>query len=131
MDGIIRYPLIALLALLISACASTPKPEPPPDWVFNPGDGAVGSAITHVRGRYYQEELAMIRARERLAARYGVEISSVHTVTERVRNDQAYVASDKEIHQRVGKTVVKAQVRATWYDKMKDEVWVWMYPIRD
>jgi hypothetical protein len=131
MNGIFRYPLFLLLALLVSACATTPRPEPPPDWVSNPGDGVVGSAITHVRGRYYQEELAIARARERLAARYGVEVSSVHAIKERVRNDQAFVSSDKEIYQRVGKTLVKAQVRATWYDKAKDEMWVWMYPIRD
>ena len=131
MNGMKRRLITFALPLLLAACATTPKAPPPPDWISNPGDGAVGSAITHVRGRYHQEELAITRARERLAARYGVEISSVLTIKERVRNDRAYVASDKEIHQRIDKTVVKAQVRATWRDPQRDEIWVWVYPVKD
>ena len=81
-----------------------------PEWLTDPGDGAVGSCKTHVKGRHYQEELAIARARERLAARYGVEVSSVQTIKEKIINDKAYVRSDKEVLQTVNKTVVKAHV---------------------
>lgn len=100
-----------------------------PEWVTDPGDGAVGSCKTHVKGRHYQEELAIARARERLAARYGVEVSSVQTIKEKIVNEKAYVRSDKEILQTVNKTTVKAHVRETWIDKQYDEVWVWVYPV--
>ena len=100
-----------------------------PEWLTDPGDGAVGSSKTHVKGRHYQEELAIARARERLAARYGVEVSSVQTIKEKIINDKAYVRSDKEVSQTVNKTVVKAHVRKTWLDKQYDELWVWVYPV--
>ena len=123
--------IISGLALLImlTACGSGETLPDEPDWINNPGDGAVGSAVTHVKGRYYQEELAITRARERLAARYGVEVSSVQTVKEKVINDRAYVTSDKQIEQSVKRTTVKAQVRETWYDRPHDVMWVWLYPI--
>jgi len=100
-----------------------------PEWLTDPGDGAVGSCKTHVKGRHYQEELAIGRARERLAARYGVEVSSIQTIKEKIVNEKAYVRSDKEILQTVNKTTVKAHVRETWIDKQYDEVWVWVYPV--
>ena len=121
-----------LLPLIVVACASSPPPPPPPPhWINNPGDGAVGSSLTHVRGRHFQEEMAISRARERLAARYGVEISSIQTINEKVANDNFFVTSEKQITQRVDRKTVKAQVRATWHDRQKDELWVWMYPIND
>ena len=121
--------LILFLSLL-AACQGN-NTRTAPDWINNPGNGAVGSAGMHVQGRYYQEELAIGRARERLAARYGVEISSIQTIKERIVNDRAYVTSDKDVLQQVNKTVVKAQVRATWHDKSRDEMWVWVYPINN
>jgi hypothetical protein len=117
------------LLIMLTACGSGDTLPDEPDWINNPGDGAVGSAVTHVKGRYYQEELAITRARERLAARYGVEVSSVQTVKEKVINDRAYVTSDKQIEQSVKRTTVKAQVRETWYDRPHDVMWVWLYPI--
>lgn len=120
------FGIISLL-LTLSGCNSSAKPAP--GWIQDPGDGAVGSATTHVRGRHYQEELAIGRARERLAARYGVEVSSIQTIKERIVNDNAYVTSDKEIYQQIKNAVVKAHVRETWHDKGHDEIWVWVYPI--
>ncbi|TNF36005.1 MAG: hypothetical protein EP315_04825 [Gammaproteobacteria bacterium] len=127
---IIKLLLLAFLLSLLTACQGN-STRVTPDWINNPGDGAVGSAGMHVQGRYYQEELAIARARERLAARYGVEISSIQTIKERIVNDHAYVTSDKEVLQQFKNTVVKAQVRETWHDRARDEVWVWMYPIND
>lgn len=120
---------IFLTILLITACGpGTVKPERPA-WINNPKQGAVGFSSTHVRGRHYQEELAILRAREKLAARYGVEINSIQTIRERVVNDKAYVTSDKKINQSIKNQTVKAQVRATWHDTSRDELWVWVYPI--
>lgn len=120
-------PLIALFC--ITACQSEAVKPVKPDWIGSPGQGAVGSSVTHVKGRHYQEELAIARARERLAARYGVEISSVQTIKEKVVNDKAYVTSTKQIEQAVKSQTVKAQVRETWYDAAHDVIWVWVYPV--
>lgn len=120
-----------ILILLTTACGSeTVKPQQArPDWINNPEQGAVGSSTTHVKGRHYQEDLAISRAREKLAAQLGVEISSVQTITEKVVNDKSYVTSNKQIDQAIKKKEVKAQVRATWHDTNRDELWVWVYPI--
>ena len=120
-------PLIALFS--IAACQSQPAHLDRPAWINSPEQGAVGSSVTHVKGRHYQEELAIARARERLAARYGVEVSSVQTIRETVTNDRAYITSVKQIEQAVNSQTVKAQVRETWYDSAHDEIWVWVYPI--
>lgn len=122
--------MITILASLLVACQSDmPAAEDPPEWVNNPLDGAVGSAVTHINGRHAQEELAISRARERLAARYGVELSSMQTINEKVVNDRAYVSSDKQIKQALSKREVKAHVRELWYDKAHDVVWAWVYPV--
>jgi hypothetical protein len=119
-----------LITLLAAACSSGVKTPQPPSWINEPGDGAVGSSVTHVKGKYYQEELAIARARERLAARYGVEISSIETISEKVVNDASYVTSNKQIDQKVKAQTVRAKVRERWYDAAHDELWVWMYPIK-
>ena len=119
-----------ILTFLITACGSnTIKPLAQPDWINNPEQGAVGSSTTHVKGRHYQEDLAISRARERLAARYGVEISSVQSISEKIVNDKAYVTSNKQINQAIKNKEVKAHVREIWYDNQQDEIWVWVYPI--
>ncbi|MDH5388400.1 MAG: hypothetical protein OEY06_08115 [Gammaproteobacteria bacterium] len=118
-----------LLIFFTSACGSKTVKQDIPAWINNPEQGAVGSSTTHVRGRHYQEDLAISRAREKLAAQLGVEISSVQTINERVINDKAYVTSDKQISQSIKNQEVKAQVRATWHDTQRDELWVWIYPI--
>ena len=124
----IRFlPLITLI--FIASCQSETVKPVKPGWISSPGRGAVGSSVTHVKGRHYQEELAIARARERLAARYGVEISSVQSIRERVANDKAYVTSVKQIEQAVKSQTVKARVRETWYDAAHDEIWVWVYPV--
>lgn len=124
-----RSTLFTLLVLMLIGC-SQPRPQVElPAWINDPQDGAVGSAVTHVRGRHAQEELAITRARERLASRYGVEVSSVQAITEKVINDRAYVTSDKRIDQTMKRTEIKAHVRETFYDSIKDVVWVWVYPV--
>ncbi|MDH5612340.1 MAG: hypothetical protein OEY66_07795 [Gammaproteobacteria bacterium] len=118
-----------ILLFIISACSSRPVKLDRPDWINNPEQGAVGSSATHVKGRHYQEELAISRAREKLAAQLGVEISSVQTINERVVNDKAYVISDKQIDQSIKNKEIKTRIRATWHDTSRDELWVWVYPV--
>lgn len=124
------FAIMLLCSCLLTACSNNTKPDMP-TWINNPGDGAVGSSTTHVKGRYYQEELAIARARERLAARYGVEISSIQTINERVVNEHAYVTSNKDVLQQINNQTVKAHVRAIWHDKARDEIWAWVYPVSE
>ena len=131
MNRILRLNLVGIVVFLLAACATTPKAPEKPEWIDEPGMGAVGFSGPHVRGRHYQEDLAIGRARERLAARYGVEVSSVQTIRERVVNDRAFVSSEKEINQRINKATVKARVRETWRNTTSGEVWVWVYPINE
>ena len=82
---------ILLITLSISACGTqTVKPS----WIDNPGKGTSASAVTHIMGKHQQEELVITRARERMAARYGVEVSSIQQTHEVVLNDKMYVTSD-------------------------------------
>lgn len=118
-----------ILVLLASACAPDNVKPVPPAWIDNPEMGAVGTSTTHVKGRHYQEDLAISRAREKLAAHLGVNISMDQTITQKVSNDKAYVTSHKETGQSINNKEVKARVRATWHDTSQDQIWVWVYPV--
>ena len=52
-----------------------------PAWIDNPGNGVSASAGIHVRGKTAQEELAILRAREEFAKRFGVKIEAAQTTT--------------------------------------------------
>ncbi len=93
---------------------------------MNPGNGVVASCGFNIKGRYAQEECALQRARERLAAQQGVEISSVSYLSERVRNDASSVSLNKETVEKVSGVTVKARIRDTWYDAQRDEYYVWL-----
>ena len=69
----------------------------------------------------------MQRARERLAARQGVEVSSISYLNTRVKNDRSSVSMDKETLEKVKRVTVKTQVKETWYDVQRDEYYVWMF----
>jgi hypothetical protein len=58
-----------------------------------------------------------------------VTVSSVSTIKEKVRNENLYVSADREIEQIVSNKEVKAHVREVWYDRDKDVIWVWLYPV--
>lgn len=97
-----------------------------PNWVNNPGDGVVGSCGMHVKGRSFQEECARQRAREQLAARNGVSISSVTMMEESVTNATGRVKYDKQTVAEVEKTTVKAKVTKQHYDPVRDQFYVLM-----
>jgi hypothetical protein len=126
-----RIVVVLLVAMLgVSTGAFAGKKQESPGWIDNPGMGVSASSTTHVKGRHYQEELAIARGRERLAARLGVAVESVHAIHEQVVNDKAYVTSDKEMKLVVSKKTVKARVREKWLDRASDTLWVWVYPVK-
>lgn len=124
---------ILLIAGLLGGCQDSTRPDPRldarPDWIENPGDGAAGSASTHARGRHAQEELAISRARTRLAARYGVSVENVLTMREKAHNDHYTVTSESHSRQVIRNDNVKAHVRAIWRDPIRDVIWAWVYPL--
>ena len=116
--------VIATLVAVAGGCAS--QGNGIPGWLSDPGDGVVASCGFNVKGRYAQEECARTRAREQLAARQGVEVSSVALLTEQVKNDSSKVVLTKETQESVAKTLVKARVVDSWYDAQRDEYYVLM-----
>lgn len=112
---------------LFSGCTATTVKQGQPEWLLNPGDGVVASCGFHVKGHYAQQECAIQRGRERLAARQGVEVSSISYLNTRVRNDSSSVSMDKETLEKVSGVTVKAQVKARYYDVQRDEYYVWMF----
>jgi len=123
--------IISFLCLLAISCQSGDvKKASQPGWIENPKDGAVGSCPTHVMGRHHQEELAIARARARLAARYGVTVDQVKNVSELVQNDSYSVTSATVSQLVIKNKEVKAHVRKIWYDRGRDTVWAWVYPVK-
>jgi hypothetical protein len=117
---------LLMAALLLGGCAGQPRNGGAPDWIMNPGSGVVASCGFNIKGRYAQEQCALMRARERLAAQQGVEISSVSYLSERMRNDASSVSLNKETLEKVSGVTVKARIRDTWYDAQRDEYYVWL-----
>ena len=115
----------------ITSCATQEILRERPQWIDNPGKGVSASCTTHVRGRHFQEDLAISRAREQLAARYGVMVKMTQNIKEVVLNDSASVTSVKNSEQKIdnGKMVI-AKVKAKWLDEITDELWVWLVPAR-
>lgn len=119
------------LLVVLTGCATQEVKQARPAWIDNPGNGASASCTTHVRGRHYQEDLAILRAREQLAARMGVTIKMTQNVREVVVNDSASVTSVKNTQQTIDKgNTIYAQVKEKWHDTTKDELWVWVVPVK-
>jgi hypothetical protein len=99
-----------------------------PEWIENPGEGVSASAGVHVRGRVAQEALAVTRAREELAKRLGVSISSQSATVQLVNNNRMSSASSKQIQETVSETEVKAVLKAKWLEPGSQVLWVWLMP---
>jgi len=52
--------LSLIFIMLFTACQSNSVRPEKPAWVSNPGDGAVGSSVTHIKGRHYQENWPLL-----------------------------------------------------------------------
>jgi hypothetical protein len=125
--------IVAVLVFLTACAARYPGPDgapqtPRPGWIENPGNGVSSSAAFHVRGKQAQEELAISRAREEFAKRYGVTISSDHDIAQTTVNDRMSSVSEKSIREEVRDREVKAQVKEKWVDPLTGALWVWLVP---
>ena len=128
-----------LVSLALTACTSVspvfnarpdasaqPDPNARPAWIDNPGNGVSASAATHVKGR--AEELAISRAREEFAKRFGVSIQSVQNYSTMVANDRASTVGSTAAHIETDQTGIKAMVKAKWLDRDSDVLWVLLVP---
>ena len=125
-----RVVLLLLASLLLSACATSVKEvgNERPAWIDNPGNGVSASAGMHVRGRAAQEALAILRAREEYAKRFGVSIRSVQTLSTTVANDRASTVGSQTAREDLQQADIKAVVKAKWHDPDSDVLWVWLVP---
>jgi len=121
--------LLKITIITCSAFGNYGFAQDRPEWIDNPGSGAVGSASLHVRGRHAQEELAIARARTRLAARLGVEVNSMQLIDEAVTNDQSSVSSQRKTTQEITNKTVKAFTKALWHDKDRDIIYAWVISV--
>lgn len=124
-----RSALLGTLFLL-SACATNVR-EPVnerPAWIDNPGNGVSASAGMHVRGRAAQEALAILRAREEYAKRFGVSIRSAQTLSTTVAGGRASTVGSQLAQEESRQDGVKAVVKAKWRDPHDDVLWVWLVP---
>ena len=130
-----RWSWVALAAVL-AGCASvpgaTPVPTvlPRPAWIDSPGDGVSASAGMHVKGEQAQEELAVARAREEFAKRYGVSISSEQEIMQSVSGGRAVTTSEKGMRESMDGNQVRATVKEKWRDPASGALWVWVVPAR-
>lgn len=127
--------LAVLLTLtLATGCATSPgkpaEPERPrPAWIDRPGDGVSASAGMHVQGERAQEELAVSRAREEFAKRYGVSISSEHDILQTATAGRSVTTAEKLTHESMKDNQVRAVIREKWLDPKTGVLWVWVVPL--
>lgn len=133
-------PLLLLLVSVIvlpaivgcaSLAPSSPNPaasEFRPDWIDNPGRGVSAAAGMHVKGKVAQENLAIQRAREEFAKRFGVKVESLQTTTQLVANGRSTSVTSKQMQEETQQSDVQAQVKAKWYDPVSDTLWIWLVP---
>jgi hypothetical protein len=117
-----------IVVSFLAACAQQPLNNGAPNWLLNPGKGVVASCGFHIGGHYQQQECAIQRGRERLAAEQGVNVSSVAVIKERTVNGHESVVMDKETTSNVTNKTVKARVEGSYYDAQRDEYYVWVVP---
>lgn len=129
----VAYILSSCLIALLIGCQNQPvahqtvSPQMPA-WIDNPGEGVVGSSVTHVKGRHFQEQLAISRARQQLAARQGVEVEYVQMSTETVTNETASSKVTRVGSEEVSTKSVKAKVVDKWMNPITREVFVLIVP---
>lgn len=121
-------PLTGCLTLPALQSSAVVDEDIQPAWVNNPAEGTSASAAIHVRGRAAQEELALARAREELAKRGGVKISSEHNIQQRYSSGRMNTVTDKQISETVSGIEVKSKLKAKWIDPNSGTLWVWVVP---
>jgi hypothetical protein len=128
----LRAALLALLCcFFLAACntfSSVNDNSVRPAWIDNPGSGVSASAGMHVRGKAAQEELAILRAREEYAKRFGVKIEASQTMTTTVAGGRSSTVGSQVSHEALRQVDVKAEIKAKWRDPNSDVLWVWLVP---
>lgn len=99
-----------------------------PAWIDNPGNGVSASAGMHIRGKVAQEELAIFRAREEYAKRFGVKIEAAQTTATSVASGRSSTVGTQVAHEELKQSDVKAEVKAKWRDPDSDVLWIWLVP---
>lgn len=122
-----KLTVIVAQIFFVSACANV-QPIQKPAWIDNPGNGVSASAGMHVRGKAAQEELAILRAREEYAKRFGVTISSAQRTSTEVVNGRSSTTGSQVAQEDTHHVGVKAVVKEKWHDPDTDVLWVWLVP---
>ena len=125
---VLLFFLVALTGCLAHMQSEQDNVDAKPTWIDNPGEGVSASAGVHVRGRVAQEALALTRAREELAKRLGVTISSQSLTSQIVKADRMSSSSNKQVQETVTARDVKAVVKAKWLEPGSSVLWVWVIP---
>jgi len=128
-----RYSIagVAVLAsFVLSGCLASlsPKESGKPAWIDNPGNGVSASAAMHVRGKAAQEELAILRARQEYAKRFGVNIQAAQSTSTSVANGRANTVGSGVVLEDTNQTDVRGMVKEKWRDVDNDVLWVWLVP---
>lgn len=118
--------IATMLVTGLAGCAQKGMSNGQPQWLYGAETGVVASCGFHVKGHYYQQECAVQRARERLAAQQGVTVSSISVLNQSVANERSSVSMNKEVISEVKQKTVKARVKDNYYDVQRDEYYVWM-----
>lgn len=121
---------VMLVSLALSGClvSSSPKESGRPAWIDNPGNGVSASAGFHVRGKVAQEEMAILRARQEYAKRFGVTIQAEQSTSTSVANGRANTVGSGVVHEGTNQTDVRGMVKEKWRDVDNDVLWVWLVP---
>lgn len=119
-----------LASFVLSGClvSSSPKESGRPAWIDNPGNGVSASAGFHVRGKVAQEEMAILRARQEYAKRFGVTIQAEQSTSTSVANGRANTVGSGVVHEGTNQTDVRGMVKEKWRDVDNDVLWVWLVP---
>ena len=123
--------LVLLCCVAVSACNTTGNVNDlavRPAWIDNPGSGVSTSAGIHIRGRIAQEELAIHRAREEYAKRFGVKIDSSQTMSTTVAGGRSNTVGTQVSREELKQVEIKAEVKAKWRDPKTDVLWIWLVP---
>lgn len=128
----LRPVLLALLCCFYVAACNTVSGvndnSVRPAWIDHPGNGVSASAGMHVRGKAAQEELAILRAREEYAKRFGVKIEASQTMSTTVAGGRSNTVGAHVSHEELRQADVKAEIKAKWRDTNSDVLWVWLVP---
>lgn len=129
----IRYLIVVLFVMLLSACVGMPVKDivadnGRPAWIDNPGNGVSASAGMNVYGKIKQEETAIARGRTEFAKRFGVSIDAGQLVETSVSGGRASTTSQSSSMEKTNQSDVKAVVKAKWWDVEKEVIYVWIVP---